>query len=152
LSIEVDPVKAAGTAATFVPIGAATIKAIRVACRGKCSAAVEAGIAKLGRALGRDSSAAKGALSVTDKAAQLRMRAPGDRVSIETSKGRMSVDLTGGTHFEKSLGRNVPTPHVKFETRHVGPNGRISYTSGPVREATQGDLRLVDRILTDRGF
>lgn len=88
---------------------------------------------------------------MADKATELRAIAGGNRVSIETSSGRMSVDLEGKAHFEKTLGRSVDAPHVKFETRHVGPDGRVSYTSGPVREATHADLRLIARVLAERG-
>jgi RHS repeat-associated protein len=84
------------------------------------------------------------------RASQLREIAGRNRVVIETPSGRMTVDLEGAAHFEKSLGRDVPTPHVKFETRHVGPNGRVTYTSGPVRDATYADLRLVERKLAGR--
>jgi hypothetical protein len=70
---------------------------------------------------------------------------------IETPSGRLSVDLEGKSHFEKTLGRYVDTPHVKFHTRHVGPDGRVSYTSGAVREATHADLRIVARVLAERG-
>jgi len=106
-----------------------------------------------GGAAGR---AAKGAnaartVSTADKATELRALAGRNRVSIETPSGRLSVDLAGKSHFEKSLGHSVDTPHVKFETRHVGPDGRVSYTSGPVRDATQADLRIVARVLAERG-
>jgi RHS repeat-associated protein len=84
------------------------------------------------------------------RASQLREIAGRNRVVIETPSGRMTVDLEGAAHFEKSLGRDVPTPHVKFETKHVGPNGRVTYTSGPVRDATYADLRLVERKLAGR--
>lgn len=94
--------------------------------------------------------AAKG-VSVADKAADLRVIAGRNRVSIETPNGRLSVDLEGKAHFDKTLGRGVDTPHVKVETRHVGPDGRVSYTAGPVREATHADHRLVARILAERG-
>jgi hypothetical protein len=70
---------------------------------------------------------------------------------MRDNKGRSSVDLEGKAHFEKTLGRSVDAPHVKFETRHVGPDGRVSYTSGPVREATHADLRLIARVLAERG-
>jgi hypothetical protein len=90
-------------------------------------------------------------VSVVDKAAELRAIAGRNRVSIETPNGRLSVDLEGKPHFEKTLGRYVDTPQVKFETRHIGPDGRVSYTSGPVREATQADLRLIARVLSERG-
>jgi hypothetical protein len=52
---------------------------------------------------------------------------------------------------ERERSRAAYSPHVKFETRHVGPDGRVSYTSGPVREATHADLRIVARILAERG-
>jgi len=79
-------------------------------------------------------------------------RAGRNRVSVETPTGRLSVDLQGKAHFEKALGRLVDTPHTKFETRHTGPNGQVSYSSGPVRPATSADLRIIDRILGGRGY
>ena len=91
------------------------------------------------------------AVSVANKAAELRAIAGRNRVSIETPNGRLSVDLEGKAHFDKTRGRYVDTPHVKFDTRHVGPDGRVSYTSGSVREATHADLRLVARVLAKRG-
>ena len=90
-------------------------------------------------------------VSTADKASELRALAGRNRVSIDTPSGRLTVDLEGKSHFDKTLGRSVDTPHVKFETRHVGPDGRVSYTSGSVREATQADLRLVGRVLAERG-
>jgi len=93
-----------------------------------------------------------GPCSVGEVAANLRARAGKNRVEIETPDGRMTIDLEGSSHFEKSLQTDIGTPHVKFETRHVGPNGNVSYTSGPVRSATHDDLRLVDRILSERGL
>lgn len=78
-------------------------------------------------------------------------RAGKNRVEIETPDGRETIDLEASSHFEKSLQTDIDTPHAKFETRHVGPNGNVSYTSSPVRSATHDDLRLVDQILSDRG-
>jgi hypothetical protein len=100
--------------------------------------------------------AAKGAsagrvVSTADRASELRALAGRNRVSIETPSWRLNVDLAGKSHFEKALGRSVDTPHVKFETRHVGPDGRVSYTSGPDRDATHADLRIVARVLAERG-
>ena len=86
-----------------------------------------------------------------DRAAELRALAGRNRVSVDTPSGRLSVDLEGKAHFEKSLSRYVDTPHVKFETRHVGPGGQVSYRSGPVRAATHADLRLVAQALARRG-
>ena len=90
--------------------------------------------------------------TITGRAAELRTRAGRNRVTINTPGGRMTIDLDGKAHFEKLLQTSVNTPHVKIETKHVGPNGNVSYTSGPVRPATQNDLRLVDRVLTGRGL
>lgn len=42
--------------------------------------------------------------------------AASNRVSIDTPNGRLSVDLEGKAHFEKTVGQQVPTPHVKIET------------------------------------
>lgn len=92
-----------------------------------------------------------GPCSVSEVAANLRARAGVNRVEIETPNGRMTIDLEGRSHFDKPLQTSIDTPHVKFETRHVGPNGHESYTSGPVRPATHDDLRLVERILSERG-
>lgn len=88
---------------------------------------------------------------LVSRAAELRARVGSNRVTIDTPNGRMTVDLEGKAHFEKSLQTSVDTPHVKLETRHVGPGGNVSYTSGPVRRATHDDLRLVERALDLRG-
>ena len=89
---------------------------------------------------------------VATRASELRSRSGSNRVEINTPNGRISIDLEGKAHFEKSLETVIDTPHVKFETRHVGPNGHESYTSGPVRAATHDDLRLVEQVLRERGF
>jgi hypothetical protein len=101
--------------------------------------------------VGRGCLHAAKAVSTADKASELRALAGRNRVSIETPTWRLSFGLEGKSHFEKTLGRSVDTPHVKFDTRHVGPDGRVSYTSGPVREATHADLRIVARVLAERG-
>lgn len=93
-----------------------------------------------------------GPCSVRQVAANLRNRAGKNRVQIETPNGRMTIDLEGKAHFEKALQTAIDTPHVRFDTRHIGPNGQVSYTAGPVRPATHDDLRIVERILRDRGL
>ena len=90
--------------------------------------------------------------ALVQRAEELAARAGRNRVSAETPTGRLSIDLRGRAHYEKSTSSWVRTPHVKFETRHVGRNGRVSYKSGPVSPATHAHLRIFDRLLSRRGL
>jgi hypothetical protein len=63
----------------------------------------------------------------------------------------MQIDLAGRSHFEKSLGQEIPTPHVKFQELNVGLSGRANLSPGMTRPATMDDIRTAGEIVERRG-
>jgi RHS repeat-associated protein len=90
-------------------------------------------------------------LTVEEAGAELAQQIGKNRVSVMTSSGRMQIDLAGKPHFEKSLGQEIPTPHVKFQNLNVAPNGRTNLSPGTVRPATMNDIRTAQKIINRRG-
>ncbi|WP_423605672.1 RHS repeat-associated core domain-containing protein [Sphingomonas sp. MS122] len=91
------------------------------------------------------------ALTVEEAGAKLAQQIGKNRVSVMTPSGRMQIDLAGKPHFEKSLGQEIPTPHVKFQELNVAPNGRTNLSPGTTRPATMQDIRTARKIIGRRG-
>ncbi len=73
-----------------------------------------------------------------------------NRVSAMTPSGRMSIDLAGKPHFDKATGREIPTPHVKFQQLNTAPNGRTNLSPGTTRPAAMTDVRTAREIVKRR--
>ena len=89
-------------------------------------------------------------LTVEEAGANLAHQIGKNRVSIMTPSGRISIDLAGKGHFDKTLGRDVPTPHVKFQQLNVAPNGRTNLSPGTTRPATMDDIRTARKFIERR--
>lgn len=88
--------------------------------------------------------------SLKDQAAALVPKNGGqNRVSVETGNGRINYDLAGKPHG------GVATPHKQSFTRHQNPGNpsksSITRDSRTVETMTQGDIRVVKRVLKERG-
>ncbi|MDR0779583.1 MAG: hypothetical protein LBF16_02665 [Pseudomonadales bacterium] len=90
-------------------------------------------------------------LTVEEAGANLAEQIGKNRVSVMTPSGRMQIDLAGKAHFEKSLGEEIPTPHVKFQDLNVAPNGQASLSPGITRAATMDDIRTAQKAIERRG-
>ncbi|MBX5244863.1 MULTISPECIES: RHS repeat-associated core domain-containing protein [unclassified Rhizobium] len=86
-------------------------------------------------------------LTVEEAGANLAQRIGKNRVSVMTPSGRWHIDLAGKPHFEKSLGQEIPAPHVKFQKLHEAPDGRTSLSPGTTRAATWDDIRTALKII-----
>lgn len=74
-----------------------------------------------------------------------------NRVTLRSTSQKLEVDLAGKSHFDKTSGVNIPTPHTKTST--VNPSApkslgiQYNTTNGVLRPATIFDLRTVRRFL-----
>jgi RHS repeat-associated protein len=50
------------------------------------------------------------------------------------------VDLQGASHYEKSAGEDIPTPHVQTYVTRESPDGTEFVNRGPVRAATNAEI------------
>ncbi|HEX8051734.1 MAG TPA: LamG-like jellyroll fold domain-containing protein [Thermoleophilaceae bacterium] len=75
-----------------------------------------------------------------------------NRVTINTPGGRMVVDLQGKAHYSKAQGRNVPTPHVKMQTRNQNPldPNQFTFSDSDVFSAGWQEIRIVRQALSRR--
>jgi hypothetical protein len=90
-------------------------------------------------------------LTTEQAAANLAQKIEKNRVSVMTPSGRVQIDLAGKPHFEKSLGQEISTPHVKFQELNMGPTGRTNLSPGTTRPATMQDIRTAREIIERRG-
>lgn len=90
-------------------------------------------------------------LTVEEAGANLAQQIGKNRVSVMTPSGRMQIDLAGKPHFEKSIGKEIATPHVKFQELNTAPNGRTNLSPGTARPGTMDDIRTARQIMERRG-
>lgn len=123
---------AAGTAA--VP---ATAKAVAVASAKSAVKTVPKGISK----------------TVTERASEIVARLNKNSVTINTANQRIRIDLAGKAHFDKTLGKSIPTPHVTIYQKNINPIDptKVSFKYLGVRPAVMNDIRTVEKVLKDRG-
>jgi hypothetical protein len=90
-------------------------------------------------------------LSVEEAGGNLAKQVGTNRVSVMTPSGRMQIDLAGKAHFDKALGVDIPSPHVKFQELNFGPNGKSNLSPGTTQPATMTDIRTARKIIERRG-
>jgi RHS repeat-associated protein len=148
----------AGAAAAFIPGGKLALKATRavvgaartvakgVRFAAKATKFVGKAASRGGKALLRAGKAGKAAVGrgfrsagkkLKDLNQSLKVRAGKalarkanrNRIVIESKGGRHMYDVAGKPHFEKSVGREIPTPHHKFQYRdNRSPSGFGRFT------------------------
>jgi RHS repeat-associated protein len=126
-----------------------TVRANLTAKGSGAAASASAGGLRAGVAASK--SGVSGSISVKEAGAALAVQVGSNRVSVMTPSGKLSIDLAGKAHFDKPTGREIPTPHVKFQNLNTDPaSGRSNLSPGTTRPATMTDIRTARKIVRRR--
>ena len=89
--------------------------------------------------------------TVSEMAGEVAALAGKNRVSARTAGSRqVDIDLQGKSHFDKSSGQKIETPHVHEAKLNAGPNGKTNLSHRTTRPATREDVRVARKLLEHR--
>jgi RHS repeat-associated protein len=86
-------------------------------------------------------------LTVESKAASLSKTLGKNSLQVNTPSGIMHYDLQGASHYNKSTGIRIPTPHIQFRPLINGFYGNKQNA----KLITHQDLRIIKKIIKKRG-
>ncbi|NIF45517.1 RHS repeat-associated core domain-containing protein, partial [Burkholderia sp. Tr-862] len=96
----------------------------------------------------------RGSKNEEEMARELSGQINQNSVTFSTPTTQGHIDLQGASHFDKSTGVDIPTPHVQTRKINVGPNGQVttSKKTEVTRPATRQDVRMARELARRKGL